>query len=429
MIKKYFPPLATRPIARAGDGSRSTSLLSRIRQEILAVAAISQAQDDVRDSNTHSNRNPNGVLPVARFDRRSFLAASTALAAGCAVRRGFAQDAAPDPKQYEATVNKAIDFLRVKGQAADGSFSKQVGIGVTALAVTGLLRHGRSPDDPTRRQRPQVPRKRPAHRRHPPPNGRLKTYETCVAVVCLEEANRGGTYDEILKKADKFLKEIPFDAAEGHDPAASISAEPATAAKDGLTSPTRLTSSTPSKPPATARMTEAIKNALVFVNRCQNLESAHNTRRSPTRSTTAASTTPLPGRGDDADKDGGLRSYGAMSYSGLKSMIFAGVKEDDPRVKAVVKWIGKNYDLKTHPGQGNSGLFYYYHTFAKALDTFGHDTIEDDKGQRTPGAKTSSKNSPAASATTAPGSTRTNNSSKATPTSAPASRCWRHVVT
>jgi squalene-hopene/tetraprenyl-beta-curcumene cyclase len=71
-----------------------------------------------------------------------------------------------------------------------------------------------------------------------------------------------------------------------------------------------------------------------------------------------------------------------MSYSGLKSMIFAGVKEDDPRVKAVVKWIGKNYDLKSHPGQGNSGLYYYYHTFAKALDAFGHDTIEDEKGEK-----------------------------------------------
>jgi squalene-hopene/tetraprenyl-beta-curcumene cyclase len=71
-----------------------------------------------------------------------------------------------------------------------------------------------------------------------------------------------------------------------------------------------------------------------------------------------------------------------MSYSGLKSMVFAGVKEDDPRVTAVVKWIGKNYDLKTHPGQGTAGLYYYYHTFAKALDAFGHDMIEDDQGAK-----------------------------------------------
>ena len=66
-----------------------------------------------------------------------------------------------------------------------------------------------------------------------------------------------------------------------------------------------------------------------------------------------------------------------MTYAGLKSMIFAGVKEDDPRVKAVVKWIGKNYDLKSHPGQGNAGLYYYYHTFAKALAAIGDEQIID----------------------------------------------------
>jgi squalene-hopene/tetraprenyl-beta-curcumene cyclase len=71
-----------------------------------------------------------------------------------------------------------------------------------------------------------------------------------------------------------------------------------------------------------------------------------------------------------------------MSYSGLKSMVFAGVKRDDPRVQAVLKWIGKNYDLTTHPGQGNSGLYYYFHTFAKALDAFGGDLVEDDRGQK-----------------------------------------------
>src|SRR4051794_36694376 len=86
--------------------------------------------------------------------RRNFLAASSSLAASVWLARfGNAQEKSTattaDPKQYESTLAKAIDFLRVKGQAADGSFSKQVGIGVTALAATALLRHGRSPDDPT----------------------------------------------------------------------------------------------------------------------------------------------------------------------------------------------------------------------------------------------------------------------------------------
>jgi squalene-hopene/tetraprenyl-beta-curcumene cyclase len=31
---------------------------------------------------------------------------------------------------------------------------------------------------------------------------------------------------------------------------------------------------------------------------------------------------------------------------------------------------------------GESGLFYYYHTFAKALDALGQDVFEDDRGNR-----------------------------------------------
>ncbi len=320
--------------------------------------------------------------------RREFLAASSSLAAAAwLVQPGQAQEKSAttaDPKQYEAAVAKAIDFLRVKGQATDGSFSKQVGIGVTALVVTGLLRHGRSPDDPVVANALKfiLENVQPTGGIHLQ-SGRLKTYETCVAVVCLEEANRDHRYDEILKKADKFLKELPFDAAEGHDPSSFYfgGAGYGGQGRPDLSNTAYLIDAL--KATGNDADSEAIKNALVFVNRCQNLESGHNDTPFANKINDGGFYyTPIPGRGDDADKAGGLRSYGAMSYSGLKSMIFAGVKEDDPRVKAVVKWIGKNYDLKTHPGQGNSGLYYYYHTFAKALDTFGHDTIEDGKGQQ-----------------------------------------------
>ena len=62
--------------------------------------------------------------------------------------------------------------------------------------------------------------------------------------------------------------------------------------------------------------------------------------------------------------DGGLRSYGSMTYAGLKSMIYAGVSQDDPRVKAAYKWIQDHYTLDEIPGMGEQVLFYYYHTFA-----------------------------------------------------------------
>jgi squalene-hopene/tetraprenyl-beta-curcumene cyclase len=127
----------------------------------------------------------------------------------------------------------------------------------------------------------------------------------------------------------------------------------------------------------------AVQKALIFVSRCQNLESEHNTFPFAAKVndggfyyTIAAGGTSQAGPTDN----GGLRSYGSMTYAGLKSMIYAGVNKDDPRVKAAVAWLQKHYDLKENPGMGNAGLYYYYHTFAKSLDAFGQDEFVDAEG-------------------------------------------------
>ncbi|MGC4006655.1 MAG: hypothetical protein QM811_27445 [Pirellulales bacterium] len=70
-----------------------------------------------------------------------------------------------------------------------------------------------------------------------------------------------------------------------------------------------------------------------------------------------------------------------MSYAGFKSMLYAGLKADDQRVKAVTTWLKKNYDLKSNPGQGDAGLFYYYNLMAKALHASGNDTFTDEAGK------------------------------------------------
>ena len=71
-----------------------------------------------------------------------------------------------------------------------------------------------------------------------------------------------------------------------------------------------------------------------------------------------------------------------MSYAGLKSMIYAGLKKDDPRVKAAVTWLRKNYTLNANPGLGDQGLYYYYHTMAKTLSALGEKTFEDNDGNK-----------------------------------------------
>jgi squalene-hopene/tetraprenyl-beta-curcumene cyclase len=124
------------------------------------------------------------------------------------------------------------------------------------------------------------------------------------------------------------------------------------------------------------------------VSRCQNLESPYNTtelaKKNPDGGffyTIAEGGTSMAG---DDTLTGGKRSYGSMTYAGLKSMIFAGVKQDDIRVKAALDWIRKHYDLTSNPEMGQAGLYYGYHTFAKALDSLGNEIFKDAKGVEHP---------------------------------------------
>jgi len=83
-----------------------------------------------------------------------------------------------------------------------------------------------------------------------------------------------------------------------------------------------------------------------------------------------------------------LRSYGSMTYAGLKSMIYAGLSHDDPRVKAAWGWISGNFTVDENPGMSamgpenaQGGLYYYYYTMARALSAYGQPIIVDPQGR------------------------------------------------
>ena len=69
-----------------------------------------------------------------------------------------------------------------------------------------------------------------------------------------------------------------------------------------------------------------------------------------------------------------------MTYAGLLSFIYAEVDRDDPRVQAAVDWITNHFTVEENYGMEMQGLFYNYHTMAKALKTYGESTIVDAKG-------------------------------------------------
>ncbi len=301
---------------------------------------------------------------------------------------GLASDELTASKQqtYDATVAKAIAYLETKGQSVDGSYSGFSGPGVTALATTALLRHGRPVESPAVAKGIKYLEQFVRSDGGIYQEGTLyRNYETCLAILCFTEINQDGRYDTILKRADAFVRGIQWDEGEGIDASdfgyggagygkhkrpdlsnTSFFIDALTAADHDVNDP-------------------AIQRALTFISRCQNLESEQNrTPFSAKNPDGGFYYTPAAGGSSQAGTTatGGLRSYGSMTYAGLKSMIFAGVASDDPRVKAAVSWIRKNYELKTNPGIGSAGLYYYYHTFAKALDAMGQATFEDEGGQR-----------------------------------------------
>jgi len=289
-----------------------------------------------------------------------------------------------DADAFAPMVDRAIRFLKTKGQAPDGSYAGYTGPGATAVVTTGILRHGRSPDDPV------VAKSLKYLESFVQPNGGIYTkenlyrnYETCLAILCFVEANRDGRYDKLIDNARKFLKGIQWDQDEGHNRSSTSFGgagygkhkRPDLSNTSFLIEALRASGSNPDD--------EALKKALIFVSRCQNLETENNTTPFASKNPDGSFYyTPAAGGSSKAGEtaNGGLRGYGSMTYAGLKSMIYAGVAPDDPRVKAAFTWIRKHYDLDSNPGLGDNGLYYYYHLFAKALDAMGIDRIEDARG-------------------------------------------------
>jgi len=292
--------------------------------------------------------------------------------------------APPDAKLYNKTVDKALDFLKTH-QAADGSFTAKAGPAVTALIVTAVIRNGRPTSDPVVAKGLKylegfVQTTGGIHA----PNSRMTNYETCLALVCFSEANADGKYKTIIENADKFIKGSQLDADEGLEKSSvnfgGASYGGGKNSRPDLSNTHYLVEAL--RAAGNDYNSDSVQKALVFVSRCQNLESEHNTTPFAAKINDGGFYyTPAAGGEGKKEEEGGLRSYGSMTYAGLKSMIFAGVGPDDPRVKAAVGWISKNYDLKANPGQGSAGLYYYYHLFAKALDAMKTEEVKDAAGK------------------------------------------------
>jgi squalene-hopene/tetraprenyl-beta-curcumene cyclase len=318
-----------------------------------------------------------------------FMVTLTAFSAECA--RTSADEPAVQSKRWTQTVDQGIRYLR-GAQGDDGGWSSAVSPGVTGVVLTGLLETGRvGPDDPTAARALKfieaLVNEKDGHIAGRDPRLPLQNYVTSVNVMALMAADRHGAYKKVVGDAVAFLKKLQWDESEGKGPDSDYyggAGYDSTSRPDLSNTQMFLDALQAAGVP---KDDPALKKALVFVSRCQNLKGEHNDQPWAEKINDGSFIYSAAAGGQTKSitlPSGGLVGYGSMTYAGMKSMIYCGVSKDDPRIKKAYEWVQKNYDLNMNPGmpkeRGDWGLYYYYHTMAKTLSTMGVDEVIDAKG-------------------------------------------------
>lgn len=299
--------------------------------------------------------------------------------------------AGPTKAEWQAAVDKAVAYLKAN-QKADGSWSTgPQAMGVTGVVVTGLLKTGVSPDaEPAAKGLTYIEglvNPKAGHIAGADPRVGLQNYVTSVNVMALAAAKRDSKYKAVVGSASDFLRKLQWDDGEGKTEKDDFYGG---AGYDSKSRPDLSNTQfflDALNAAGAGKDDPAIKKAMVFVSRCQNLKGEHNDQPWAGAINDGSFIYSAAGGGSTktSDEPGApLSGYGSMTYAGIKSMIYAGISKDDPRFKAALGWAKKNYTLDKNPGMpnllANRGLYYYYTTFAKTMDVLGEDAFEDDKG-------------------------------------------------
>lgn len=328
----------------------------------------------------------------ARLPRREVLQAALLLASGGAAlarpqapsgtRRKPAPAALPGARE---ALRRGVAYLE-HTQAVDGSWQHYPGItalGVMAVAAAAGPHH------------PAVGRGARFLAGMAKPNGAiyddrdparaLPNYNTALSLTALA-ATGDPAYRELVHRAQAYLAGSQFDESTGHTP------------KDIVYGGIGY-GSHPDRPDLSnlQQALEALKvtdypssaplwrKAIVFLQRCQNREVSNDQPWAQERSH-AGGDGGFVYASSGESKAGEHRSYGSMTYAGLKSYLYCGVSRSDPRVRAAWNWIRAHYTVAENPGMGDAGLYYHYHTMSKTLLVYGQRALTDVAGGRHPWA-------------------------------------------
>lgn len=297
-----------------------------------------------------------------------------------------------------AAAKKAAEYL-IKQQNENGTFGKSKGVvmpGMVALAVKALA----SSPDKLREDNPAVAKavkyllsKQQENGAIAIPDMGLENYNTSVVVIALA-ALENPANKEAIEKAKKYILSCQLTEENGykkdeHDRAFGGFGYGNSKRADLSNTQFSLEAL---KAAGLKEDSPAWKNAVLFIKRCQDNEETNDVAEMK-GGDNGGGFVYLPGDsefGKYKAKSGKElpKPYGNMTYAAVKSLIYAGVKQDDPALQAAFKWIRNNYSAKENPGGvGTQGYFYYVIGFAKAFTAAGIKELETADGRKVNWAK------------------------------------------
>jgi squalene-hopene/tetraprenyl-beta-curcumene cyclase len=320
---------------------------------------------------------------------------------GTPARAAAAGELEPADAKVQAAIDKALDFLKAQQKPDGGWGNPNDPPAYTAVALRAFVLN-----------RPQsinedfVKRGYDKLLSYQLENGGiysdlLANYNTSIAISALAAA-KNPAFKERIDKAVAYIKGIQWTDKTGPGPKGERIADDKNNwwggwgySKAGRPDMSNLQMSIEALENAGLKKDDpAFQNALKFITRSQNNSETNDQKFAGNDGGFVYSPA------NDGESQAGVlvgadgrrvvRSYGSMTYAGLKSMIYAGLTKDDPRVKAAWKWIGDTYTVDVNPGMPSAdpklgdmtryGLYYYYHTMARALNVYDEPIVTDAKG-------------------------------------------------
>ena len=316
----------------------------------------------------------------------------------------YALDADHEAKA-RAAIERGVAYLK-STQGEDGSWTPQPGPAITAMAVTSMVNSGLVPADD-----PRIEKALAYILSHVQADGGihagiLGNYNTAICLTALDLFRDRPGIEQTIKNAQDYLRGIQWDGQTDPNGKAVDESHPffggagyGNHGRPDMSNTQMMLqglydSGLDAEDPAFTR-------AIIFISRCQGIDSNQMLGELIENDGGFIYATSInkdligvpeskanPDEMDEALQGkpvSGLRTYGSMTYAGFKSYLYAQLDAADHRVTAALGWIANNYTLDRNPGMPEhmkqQGLYYYYMTFARALNAYGQATLQTADGE------------------------------------------------